>query len=62
MVFLFSEKLLGKRSAKLTGDPMLGAVVTGIILVYAEKVKFIAFTVPAVIRSPSGAQEGTEFR
>jgi hypothetical protein len=36
---------------KLTGDPMLGPEVTGITLVYAEKVKFIAFTFPAAHRA-----------
>jgi hypothetical protein len=40
MVFLFSEK----RSARLTGDSMLGSAVTPVTLVYAEKVEFIKFT------------------
>jgi hypothetical protein len=45
MVFLFSVKFSVQLvSRKLTGDLMLGPKVTRITLVYAEKVKFIAFT------------------
>jgi hypothetical protein len=40
---------------------MLGPLVTGITLVYAEKVKFIAFTLPLSLRLslPLSLREGT---